>query len=155
RRATPGVRWIALLIVVAARTPAHAETIDELPVGVAVGPVIIAPSLTCSYDYDSNVFLFDPTEVSSPGPPGSATAEPAAAPVFPFGRSVFRLSDTYRWKNYEKTSELDGRAWNEAAASLLLRFSTRDAIEVSAELTDGRANTETFDPGGQVVFRGQ
>ena len=164
RRALSRSRRAVPLVVAAAWLPAAALTTDDLSNGVPIGPVVVAPSLTCSYDYDTNVFLFDvlpPQDPSNPPahpppePQGIATIEPAVTLTLPFGQSLFKLSDTLRYRNYEKSAELNGRQSNIASADLALNFSSLDSLELTADLTNGKADTLAFDPGGQVVFRGE
>ncbi len=155
RRAFSRRWWLLTLVLAAASLRVVAQDRENAPTGITLGPVVLAPSLSCSYAYDSNVFLFDPTSDPGPEPQGLTTIAPAVAIVVPFGQSSFRLTDAVRWVEYEKTTELNGRAANVASAALLLRFSTHDSLELTGDLTDGRAETQTFDPGGQVLFRGQ
>ena len=122
------------------------------PVGIPAGPVVIAPTMTVGYAYNSNVFLN--TESLSPSPDQVLTLEPSVALTVPFSNSSFRIGDTLTWVDYKETPQVAGKTSNDAEADLTLNFGSLDTLEISAHNISGVAETLAFDPGGEVGFRG-
>jgi hypothetical protein len=132
---------------------AEGGSAQPVPLGFALGPVILAPSLTTSYAYDSNVF--QRSDAFAPSTDQVLTVQPAAILTVPFSNSAFRLGDTLRWVDYKNTAQVAGKTSNEAFADLNLRFATLDTLALSARRIAGVAETLAFDPGREVVFNGQ
>lgn len=149
-------RRAAIVIVCAACVgAARAQPVERAPnpVGFPVGPVIIAPSLTAGYAYDSNVFLRPSSE--NPTSDQVLTLQPAFFLTVPFSNSSFRFGDTLRYTDYAKTVQTNGKLSNDATADLNLRFGSLDELILSAHNIAGVAETLAFDPGGEVSFAGK
>jgi hypothetical protein len=121
-------------------------------VGFSAGPVVIAPSLTTGYAYNSNVFL-NSAEVNTTGDQ-VLTVEPALQLAVPFSNSVFRVADTLKWTDYQHTPQTAGKTANDALGELILNFGSTDKLGLSAHSITGVAETQAFDPGGEVTFKG-
>ena len=148
RRQRRGAAWIAATVLGGG---AWAQSVGDAPkpVGFPAGPVVIAPSLTAGYSYDSNVFL--KPEEALPPPDQVLTLQPALQLTIPFSNSMFRLADRLTWVDYKVTPQVAGRTSNDALVDLTLKFGSLDILDLSARHIAGVAETLVFDPGGEVL----
>lgn len=121
-------------------------------VGFSAGPFVIAPTLATSYAYDSNVFFL--SESSEPSGDEVLVVQPGVVLTLPFSNSVFRLGDSLKWTDYQKTPQTAGKTANDALGQLILNFGTSDRLQLTAHSISGVAETQAFDPGGEVTFQG-
>jgi hypothetical protein len=133
---------------------AQSDVVAEHLVGFQAGPVVIAPSLTTGYGYETNVYLLSENAVPPPSSDRVLTLKPAVQVTVPFSNSTFRFKDTLSWVDYDKTPQVAGKTSNEAEAAPALRFGSLDTLELSARHIAGVAETLAFDPGGEVKFQG-
>jgi len=120
--------------------------------GIQAGPVIIAPSLTVGYAYDTNV-LQQPTN-TDPVPDEVLTLQPAFLLTVPFSNSWFQFGDVLRYVDYNETPQTQGKTSNDALANLTLNFASLDQLVLSAHSVAGVAETLAFDLGGEIGFQG-
>jgi len=153
RRAGLAAAGAAIALVLGIPAATGADDTPPPPVGLAWGRAIFAPSLTFGYLYDTNLFL-QPSS-NKPQPDGLMTAQPAFTLTVPFKNSQFRLTDTLLWRDYAQTVQVAGKWSNDAEAALKLVFGSHDIFDASAHAVAGIAETTSFDPGGEVVFRGE
>ena len=133
-------------------------------VGFSAGPFVIAPTLATSYAYDTNVFFLpdkpvppdssEPPNTSGPSADGVLVVQPAVLLTLPFANSVFRLGDTLKWTDYQKTPQTAGKTANDALGQLILNFGSSDRLQLTAHNFTGVSETLAFDPGGEVSFQG-
>jgi hypothetical protein len=144
--------WIAVAALGGAARAQSAES-PLKPIGFPWGAVVLGPSLTTGYSYNTNIFLN--TKDLEPTPDEVLTVQPAVQLTVPFANSWFRFGDTLRWVDYNKTPQTAGKTSNDAEAELALNFGSRDSLVLSAHNINGVAETLAFDPGGEVIFRGE
>lgn len=155
RRKRRAAAWIAATVLGGS---ASAQSAGEAPrlVGFPAGPVLIAPSLTAGYSYDSNVFLRSDDSPPADRPADYVlTLQPAVLLTVPFSNSMFRVGDTLSYVDYQETPQTSGKTSNDAMADLTLQFGSLDTLDLSARHIDGVAQTLAFDPGGEVTFQGE
>ena len=122
--------------------------------GIQAGWMIIAPSLTVGYAYDTNV-LQRPEDANPPPEPDEVlTVQPALQLTIPFSNSWFRFGDVLTYVDYNQTPQTQGKTSNDAVADLTLNFGSLDQLALSAHNVAGVAQTLAFDPGGEVAFQG-
>ena len=122
--------------------------------GIKAGPVIIAPSLTVGYAYDTNVLQL-PTDANPPPKPDQVlTLQPALQLTIPFSNSSFRFGDVLTYVDYNQTPQTQGKTSNDVVADLTLNFGSLDQLELSAHNVAGVAETLAFDLGGEIGFQG-
>jgi hypothetical protein len=145
--------WVAATVLASGAT---AQTVSDPqePVGFKAGPVVLAPSLTTEYGYDSNVFMRSDEFGPAPVPDQVLTLKPALLLTIPFSNSALRFGDTLSWVDYKETPQIAGKTSNDAMADLTLRFGSLDTLALSARHVNGVSETTEFDPGGEVSFRG-
>jgi hypothetical protein len=154
RRQRRAAAWIAATVL-SGRSAAQSFGDDPELVGFPAGPVVIAPSLTTGYAYDSNVFKKSDDDVPPPSGDGVLTVQPALVLTVPFSNSSFRFGDTLTYVDYSATPQTAGKTSNDALAELVLNFSSLDKLDLKAHHVAGVADTLAFDPGGEQVFQGQ
>ena len=135
---------------------AFAQSANDAPnvVGIQAGWLVIAPSLTVGYAYDTNVLQL-PTDAEPPPEPDEVlTLQPTLQLTIPFSNSSFRLGDVLTYVDYNHTSQTQGKTSNDVVADLTLNFGSLDQLELSAHNIAGVAQTIAFDPGGEVGFQG-
>jgi hypothetical protein len=143
---------LAVLLVPAGlcATPLRAQ--GERLDGIPVGRWLLKPVLFAQLGYDTNPFY--------EGPEGDADSETSARyalgldGTLPFRESALRLAYRRERLDYENT-ELTEDTAEDFSGELGLRLATRDEVKVGADLTRGIADTLRFDPGGEIVFRGE
>jgi len=147
-------RAAAWIVATVACGAAWAQSANEAlnAAGIQAGPVIIAPSLSVGYAYDTNV-LQQPT-TTDPVPDEVLTLQPAVQLTVPFSNSWFRFGDVLTYVDYNKTPQTQGKTSNDAAADLTLNFASLDQLELSAHSVAGVAETLAFDLGGEIGFQG-
>ena len=140
---------LSLLLAVAARGADDVLTPDN---GIAVGPWLLAPSLTTAWSNDSNVFY--QSAAANPTSDRVLHVMPELKALLPFRNSEFegRYRREFRRRNDE--TDLDNTGYEEYAAALRLRFSTHDTLELTGALTRGQAEVLRFD-GGELGLPGR
>ena len=146
---------IVLVLGAACAAASSRSAASDLPEGMLVGPWILAPSLTSGFAYDTNVFLASSTSTSS----GTISdrvlrVTPGLVAALPFRESLLKLDYSVTRLDYGKTP-LERNLSRDAGIDLALNFSTQDRLSLRANRNLGVAETLAFDPGGEVVFRGQ
>ncbi len=132
----------------------RAQQTSDVPhaIGFDAGPFVLAPSLTTGYSYDSNVYQNSVT--LNPQPDEVRTLQPALLLTLPFSNSAFKFTDTYKYVDYQVTPQDNGKASNDANATLTLNFSTLDRLDFGVRHVSGVADTKAFDETGNTRFRG-
>lgn len=128
------------------------ETADL--VGFPVGGVVLGPSLTVGYSYDTNVLQQSANAEPPPTADQVLTLQPALQLSVPFSNSLFRFGDVLTYVDYSHTAQTAGKTSNDAEADLLLNFASGDQLELSAHNVAGVAQTIVFDLGGSLGFQG-
>lgn len=143
---------LAVLLVTAGPSVPPATAQGEGLDGIPAGPWLLKPLLFAQFGYDTNPFY--------EGPEGDADSEASARyalgleGVLPFRESALRLAYRRDRLDYENTVLPEDTA-EDFSGEMQLRFPTQDRVTVEAGLTRGIADTLRFDPGGEVVFRGE
>ena len=122
--------------------------------GIQAGWMIVAPSLTFGYSYDTNVLQQPEDSLPPPEPDQVLTLQPALLVTIPFSNSSFSFGDAYTYVDYQNTPQTQGKSSNDAAADLTLNFGTLNQLEVTAHNISGVSETLFFDPGGEIGFQG-
>ncbi len=120
--------------------------------GIPAGPWLLKPLLFTQFGYDSNPFYEGPE--AEKDPEGSARYALGLAATLPFRESALRVAYRRDRLDYRETT-LEEDTAEDFSGGVRLAFPTRDEVSVGAELTRGIADTLRFDPGGEVVFRGE
>ena len=150
RRQRRAGAWIAATVLSGGASAQSVSDATQLA-GFQAGPVVIAPSLTAGYAYDSNVFLR--SEDLAPSSDQVVTLQPALQVTVPFSNSTLRLGDTLSYVDYNRTAQTAGKTSNDAAGDLTLRFGSLDNLDLSAHRVSGVAETFAFefDPSNQEL----
>lgn len=127
---------------------AQGEGLDGIP----AGPWLLKPLVFAQFGYDTNPFYEGPE--ADTDPEGSARYALGLAGTLPIRQSALRLAYRRDRLDYRETTLTEDTA-EDFSGELRLGFPTRDEVSVGAELTRGIADTLRFDPGGEVVFRGE
>jgi hypothetical protein len=153
RRMPRAAAWIVATIVCGGAAAQSTDTPAEL-VGFQAGKVLLAPSLTVGYSYDTNVLQQPEGAIPPPEPDEVLTVQPALQLTVPFSNSSFRFGDTLTYVDYNQTPQTQGKTSNDVAADLMLNFGSLDRLELGAHNIAGVAETLAFDPGGEIGFQG-
>jgi hypothetical protein len=151
RRQRRAAAWIVASVVGGGACAQSARELGDVP-GFKAGPVVIAPSLTAGYSYNTNVL--QQSEAASPQPDSILTLQPALQLTAPFSNSMFRFADVFTYFDYKNTPQTNGKTSNDAIADLTLNFGSRHQLELSAHNVAGVAETLDFDTGGEAEFKG-
>jgi hypothetical protein len=131
--------------------PAAAAQGDGLD-GIPAGPWFLKPLVFAQFGYDTNPF-YEGSQADAEAE-GSTRFALGVEGTLPFRESALRLAYRRDRLDYENTVLTEDTA-EDFSGELRLRFPTRDEVSVGADLSRGIADTLRFDPGGEVVFRGE
>lgn len=144
-------RFPVLVAGIALAGAATAARADSMPDGIIVGPWIIAPSLTTSYEAEDNVFLEKDNDAVDDR---VTTFAGDIRAWLPFSNS--RLELGYRASKEDYAESVFPRDTTEQAhVRLELNFKTGDTLSFSDDYRRDFARSEEVDVGGELTFNGE
>ena len=125
-----------------AAAPSRNTTVDPTGlVGFSGGAVRASPPRWPPATPTTATSSSSPTN-SDPSGDEVVVVQPAVLLTLPFSNSVFRLGDTLRWTDYQKTPQTAGKTANDALAQLILNFGSTDTARADrAQRRRGRRDS--------------
>ena len=124
----------------------------DVPEGIPVGPWILAPSFSSSYDADTNVFR--KTNEADADDDRIATLGGELFGILPFRNSQLTLGYRTSKESYENT-EFSRELTQHAEFELELNFKSGDRLALRDFYREDFARSEDIDAGGELVFEGE